>query len=974
MSFINTIEDDSDQVELIVRQRFEAKPGCDIVGFDAYDQATAVTQLSTDLESNSSRVDGLVSSLSTTDASIVALNTDLLSNLTGVRTDLESNANILEQTITDLNANVVLIDALRTDVDSNAGSLVTLTTYAESLRQDVDSNAGSLVTLTSDVLQDIENLSSNVQLIEALRTDVDSNSASLLSVIEDVSSNVLLIEALREDVDSNASILVTTNALIDNVQESIGTVAQLQALMDGTLTDAEASALTGTLVGTLYSILQTHALKTSLIALEQTVNGLNFATNTGANFFDSLDDFLDDDGNDTSTALQRQVIQNKDNIATHTTQISDLNSLAQTNADEVATLRNRTNDLSTKIVTEVWGQSVIDSLTYTTQEDLETALVNQPSRVDTLKTDYTALNSSLAGALTSLASLTGDGEQAGEVTQLRTDLTSNVGRLDTVIGDLSSNSARISTVSSDLASHSSRISTLESAGTTGDISPTNVTASGNITVADSLAIGHTTPLSTRKLHIKETATEHVMSRVEGVSSKDVGYELAHTGASSYWMNFIAGGEDKLRWWRDGTKMVLDENGSLGIGLSPACKLDIAGEDVMIRGNTPSLNFSEGTNGMDGAFRIHYDGANENDNDNFLAVQYGTGFASTSLHMTLGGKVGCGTSNPSHPLDVVFSGDSGIRAKSTSSHASLYLDSDSGYGYLRFQHSGADKFWLQSSPSGDLAFRPSGGGHVMDIKNNGNVGLNQSSPSYKLDVNGDTRVVGKLIVQTNNDANGVICTGTNGGSSSYGYKDGDPGVKFRGYDALMDGVLVKVLDLVPAPGGTPRAIAMNLGSDGERWLNIYTSKIYRQTESGYSDDRIKTGETLVENATQTLLKLKPQTYDKHSFEFDKFTEEEFGNVSSENTVFSAHSNCWADQTELIENTIDQAEQFPYVRRRLSAKSEKETGLIAQDVWYDAPELRHIVSLPSDATPAEDKPTGSLSTPLVAAFMRSTLSLR
>ena len=319
MSFINTIEDDSDQVELIVRQRFEAKPGCDIVGFDAYDQASAVTQLSTDLESNSSRIDGIITSLGDTDASIVSLNTDLADGLSGVRDDLA--------------ANVVLIEAL-----------------------------------TADVLQDIENLASNVQLIEALRTDVDSNSASLLSVIEDVASNVLLIEALRDDVDSNASILVTTNEHLDNVQESIGTVAQLQALMDGTMTDAEASALTGTLVGTLYSILQTYALKSGLIALQQTVNGLNFATNTAGNFFDSLDDFLDDDGNDTSTALQRQVLQNKDNIATHTTQISDLNSLAQTNADDVATLRNRTNDLSTKIVTEVWGQSVIDGLTYTTQE------------------------------------------------------------------------------------------------------------------------------------------------------------------------------------------------------------------------------------------------------------------------------------------------------------------------------------------------------------------------------------------------------------------------------------------------------------------------------------------------------------------------------------------------------------------------------------------------------------------------------
>ena len=74
------------------------------------------------------------------------------------------------------------------------------------------------------------------------------------------------------------------------------------------------------------------------------------------------------------------------------------------------------------------------------------------------------------------------------------------------------------------------------------------------------------------------------------------------------------------------------------------------------------------------------------------------------------------------------------------------------------------------------------------------------------------------------------------------------------------------------------------------------------------------------------------------------------------MFSAHSNCWVDQTELIENNIDDREEFPYIRRRLTEESQKETGLIAQDVWYDAPELRHIVSLPRHATPAEDKPTG------------------
>ena len=81
-------------------------------------------------------------------------------------------------------------------------------------------------------------------------------------------------------------------------------------------------------------------------------------------------------------------------------------------------------------------------------------------------------------------------------------------------------------------------------------------------------------------------------------------------------------------------------------------------------------------------------------------------------------------------------------------------------------------------------------------------------------------------------------------------------------------------------------------------------------------------------------------------------------SARHAAFEAHSNCWADQTELIENTIDEAEQFPYIRRRLTEQSEKETGLIAQDIYYyNCPELRHLISLPSDATRAEEKPTGS-----------------
>jgi hypothetical protein len=131
-------------------------------------------------------------------------------------------------------------------------------------------------------------------------------------------------------------------------------------------------------------------------------------------------------------------------------------------------------------------------------------------------------------------------------------------------------------------------------------------------------------------------------------------------------------------------------------------------------------------------------------DSYITLQTTITGALVDTLTCRGGNVGIGTTSPGHPLDVQFTGDSGIRSKNTgSSHASVFIDSASGYSYLRMESSGAAKFWLQSTPTGDLAFRPSGGGHVMDIKNNGNVGIGTSSPTSTLDVNGVLKVRGGL---------------------------------------------------------------------------------------------------------------------------------------------------------------------------------------------------------------------------------------
>ena len=76
----------------------------------------------------------------------------------------------------------------------------------------------------------------------------------------------------------------------------------------------------------------------------------------------------------------------------------------------------------------------------------------------------------------------------------------------------------------------------------------------------------------------------------------------------------------------------------------------------------------------------------------------------------------------------------------------------------------------------------------------------------------------------------------------------------------------------------------------------------------SDDRLKSNEILITNALGTINKMTPQIYNKH--------------ISFDNTT-------------------------PY---------KKESGLMAQDIYYNTPELRHIVTLPfdeneNDVTPDE-----------------------
>lgn len=98
-----------------------------------------------------------------------------------------------------------------------------------------------------------------------------------------------------------------------------------------------------------------------------------------------------------------------------------------------------------------------------------------------------------------------------------------------------------------------------------------------------------------------------------------------------------------------------------------------------------------------------------------------------------------------------------------------------------------------------------------------------------------------------------------------------------------------------------------------YINDYSSgrTIIGGSVQYQSDDRLKFNEKFINNATDTLLKLRPQVYDKAP------------------KLFNQKDN----EKDLIQ----------------------ESGLIAQEIYYDCPELRHLVSIPDDASNIEQPPS-------------------
>ena len=261
----------------------------------------------------------------------------------------------------------------------------------------------------------------------------------------------------------------------------------------------------------------------------------------------------------------------------------------------------------------------------------------------------------------------------------------------------------------------------------------------------------------------------------------------------------------------------------------------------------------------------------------------------------GTNVGIGNRNPLSKLDLFDTGGCTLRLTTDNATPQGTIDiirgdnsrSPSDYTF------GASNYYdwrigSDDTTSSNFAIRRKGDG--LDTKvlvingGTGNVGIGTTSPGAKLDIKGDIKISGSTSggYHLSTNSTGATLDFTHG-SYSWGRW-----ANAHHYDVYS------VDDFTGS---------RNL------YLNYYSGAAVLLAGSAVvsSDDRIKTNERYITNATETLLKLKPQIYDKGP---------SLGGGMGGTRV--------------------------------------ESGLIVQDIYYDAPELRHLVHYDDDAEIPDEKP--------------------
>jgi hypothetical protein len=236
-----------------------------------------------------------------------------------------------------------------------------------------------------------------------------------------------------------------------------------------------------------------------------------------------------------------------------------------------------------------------------------------------------------------------------------------------------------------------------------------------------------------------------------ILSPQVGMLVYNNATSSYWFydgtnwQSIPTSSSNSPWLASGNNIYNNNIGNIGIGTStPFSKLDILhgggiGINVKSSSSVSTIDIDGASGGAE--LRLIHSGNlkwkldNIPTSNNFEIFEFGASNVQRLLLQSGTGNLGIGQSNPSSKVDILHSGGSGLRVKSTSSFSTIDIDGSSGESALRYYANGTQMWNLRnSSLNNNLELYENGGFLRLTVQDaTGNVGINEDNPLATLHV-------------------------------------------------------------------------------------------------------------------------------------------------------------------------------------------------------------------------------------------------